>query len=114
MDASHDEPWLDVIPASAIRGRVHVVPAFQVQRQVDRRNPTSSGKRPFESSDSEEEPNGDEEVDNIRRFVGRHDGGEGRDSEAVFSGSRDWKSREFYVNRFRIDPRDTPYHVVDR
>ena len=94
MDADHDEPWVDVIPASSIRGRVHVVPAFHVEDHSS----ISSGSKKVASresdSESEEEPSGE--------------------GEAVFSGSHDWKKRHFYVNRFRVDPRDIPYHVVDR
>jgi len=94
MDADNEEPWVDVIPASSIRGRLHVVPAFDIGRQSSIRSTSRSFQSCASDSDSEEESHGDR--------------------EAVLSGSHDWKKRQFHINRFRVDPRDIPYHVVDK
>lgn len=71
-DDNNNEPWIDIIPASSIRGRVHVVPA---------------PKKPSSAQTIE--------------------------GEAVFAGSHDWKQRDFYINRFRVNPDDKHYHTVD-
>lgn len=97
------EPWVDVIPASAVRGRLHVVPAPKMSTLAI--GSVEGGHADVSmgyDSDSEDEPSRSQ-IDKDSRV-----------GAAVFAGSHGWLQREFYVNRFRANPADKPYHIVDR
>lgn len=91
MDPNGD-PWIDVIPASSIRGRVHVVPGDEPKMRDG-----DSHSQP--SRNLEEGAKNDEEQEVL--------------DEAFFLDSHDWKSRRFYVNRFKVSPKDVWFAVQD-
>ena len=113
----HGDPWIDVVPASALRGRVHIVPDIGLRRERPsvKGSPTvcknlegfqkGPGERPRLSSNHE--------IYWDELFGDNHSSG--LDEEAVFADSDNWKFRYFYVNRFKTqDSSEILYHVKDR
>ena len=99
----HKDPWIDVVPASSIRGRLHVVPGdvsrglpynAGADRQVRRENAPDERDRCEDScSDSEYSDS---------------------DGVAMFADSATWRERRFFVNRFKSkNYTDVFYNVID-
>ena len=90
-EEDHQEPWLDVIPASSIRGWVHVVPGDM---------PTGISIESTEDGNAGDNEPDDDICDNPRSAV-------------LFADSADWDTRTFYVNRFKAITKDTMYDVSE-